>query len=318
MEKGHTQHVLDKGYLKYVNSMGDDAEIVEAARMSTGRGFVSWEPYKRCENCDAIGDAGMTTVGFEGCGIDTRKGAEHKWKDFPRGDMGFLEYIYSHRHMTPFEMPDLIVEFKAPIVVVWEWVRHRTQSFNIESGRYVQLSNEHYVPELSRFKKQSTVNKQDSGLELFDPADAAVFANLLAQEQEDNYENYENLCQHGVAKELARLNAPMSRYTRGRAKANLRNWLAFLLLRKQTHHSKPQWEIAQFAEAIGNIIKTLWPRTYELFEEHTLYAQTFSRTEMQLIRALLAGQHVRMTEAANDLGIKHRWINTLKSKLAEQ
>lgn len=278
LEKGYTQKVLDKGYLKLINWMGDDEEIVEAARMSTGRGFVGWLPYRRCELCDYVDGPKLP---------DCTDTGGHRWKEFPRGDVGFLEYIYSHKHMTPFEMPDLIVEFKAPIVVVWEWVRHRTQSFNIESGRYVQLANEHYVPDQSRFKKQSTINKQDSGLELFDPADAAMFATMLAGEQEQNYENYEYLVQHGVAKEVARLNAPMSRYTRGRAKANLRNWLAFLLLRKQSNHSKPQWEIAQYAEAIGTIIQTLWPRTYELFEEHTLYSETFSRSEMRILREMV-------------------------------
>lgn len=293
MEKGYTKKVLDHGYIKLVNFMGDDEEIVEAARMSTGRGFVSWEPYRRCEACDLV-DGPLWMASQPDCDGNP----DHKWKKFPRGDVGFMEYLYSHKHMTPFEMPDLIVEFKAPIMVIWEWVRHRTMSFNIESGRYSQLANEHYLPELSRFKKQSDSNKQDSGIEVFDPEVARVFIEMLKTEQDYIYENYDVMVQGGVAKELARLNAPMSRYSRGRVKANLRNWLAFLLLRKQTAHSKPQWEIAQFADAIGEIIQALYPRTYALFEEYTLYSETFSRTEMKLIRqvfnkvTLEAGQGV--------------------------
>lgn len=280
MEKGKTWNVLDKGYVKYIDSMGSDELIVETARMSTGRGFISWEPYKRCDKCDVVGDIGMTAVGFGGC----EGGEEHQWKSFPRGDMGFLEYIYSHRHATPFESPELMIEFKAPIVVLWQWVRHRTQSYNIESGRYIQLADEHYVPSPDRFKKQSTVNKQDSALEVFDPEVAALFIDMLQREQESNYENYDVMVQGGVANELSRLNAPMSRYTRARAKTDLRNWLSFLLLRLQSRHSNPQWEIAEYAKVVAEIIKHLYPRTYEMFEEHTLHAETFSRTEMNLIR----------------------------------
>lgn len=276
-QKGYTKKVLDHGYIKLINYMGDDEEIVEAARMSTGRGFVSWDQYSRCKVCDLV-----TIIGVSG-----RLCTHQDWQHFPRGDIGFMEYLYSHKHMTPFEMPDMVVEFKAPIMVIWELVRHRTMSFNIESGRYSQLANEHYLPELIRFAKQSSTNKQDSSLEIFDHSEARVIRDLLEAEQESIYKNYDNFVEQGLVKELARLNAPMSRYSRGRAKANLRNWLAFLLLRKQTQHSKPQWEIAQFADAIGEIIKSLYPRTYELFEEYTLYSETFSRSEMTALRALV-------------------------------
>jgi thymidylate synthase (FAD) len=313
LSKGQTWPVLDHGYVKYINSMGDDEEIVEAARMSTGRGFVSWEPYKRCETCDLV-DGPLWMASLPECDDS----AGHKWKNFPRGDVGFMEYLYSHKHMTPFEMPDLIIEFKAPIMVIWEWVRHRTMSFNIESGRYTQLANEHYLPSKDRFKKQSTTNKQDSSIELFDPDTAALFIEALAREQEQNYETYEDMVAGGVAKELARLNAPMARYSRGRVKANLRNWLAFLLLRKQTKHSNPQWEIAQYADVIGEIIKSLYPRTYELFEEYTLYAETFSRSEMRALRILLKKVGVNPEKGSltmDDPEFTARTIASLMAKL---
>ena len=54
MEKGWQQKVLDKGYVRYVDHMGSDEFIVECARMSTGGGFVSWEPYKKCSLCNCI------------------------------------------------------------------------------------------------------------------------------------------------------------------------------------------------------------------------------------------------------------------------
>jgi thymidylate synthase (FAD) len=55
---------------------------------------------------------------------------------------------------------------------------------------------------------------------------------------------------------------PVGRYSRMRASANLRNWLGFLTLRTAPN---AQWEIQQFANAVGYYIKEHFPRTYELF-----------------------------------------------------
>jgi len=66
----------------------------------------------------------------------------------------------------------------------------------------------------------------------------------------------------GVPKELARIDLPVGRYSRMRASTNLRNWLAFLTLRSAP---AAQWEIRQFADAVGTSIAKLYPRTWELF-----------------------------------------------------
>jgi thymidylate synthase (FAD) len=307
LQKGESWPVLDHGYVKFIGSMGDDTEIVEAARMSTGRGFVGWKPYRRCELCDYVDGPKLPEC-------PARPGG-HRWKDFPRGDMGFLEYMYSNQHMTPFEMCSLAIEVKAPIFVFREWHRHRTQKFNEFSARYAQMPNEHYLPALERIVKQSKTNKQASSSDPIDAAVAGHMLDALEREQESLYENYDYLIREGVANEIARINTPVSRYSKMRAKTDLRNWLGFLLLRKQSNHSKPQWEISQYANVVGDIIQKLWPRTYELFEEHTLYAETFSRSEMKIIRNILNGIPVRMTEEANDLDIDHRWVKSLIQKL---
>ena len=54
----------------------------------------------------------------------------------------------------------------------------------------------------------------------------------------------------------------MAQYSRMRASANLRNWLAFLTLRLDSH---AQYEIRQYAEAVGALLGELFPRTWELF-----------------------------------------------------
>lgn len=270
MNKGETVKVLDHGYLKFVDSMGTDEDVVAAARMSTGRGFVSWEQYWRCKKCDAI-TYPPTTSGLSAGPL----GCQHDWQDFPRGDLGLLETLWRDGHATPFEMCELVVEVQAPLFVFREWHRHRTQSYNEMSARYAQMPDLHYLPDVSRIQKQSTANKQGSG-EAFDTESAEGIQNLFSLEQKGLYDHYDRLCAVGVAREVARINTPVSRYSRMRAKANLRNWLGFLQLR---HHPKAQYEIRVYAEALAGLVAARWPRTWALFEEHTLHAVKLSRTE---------------------------------------
>jgi thymidylate synthase (FAD) len=75
---------------------------------------------------------------------------------------------------------------------------------------------------------------------------------------------YQRALNMGVPKELARIHLPVGRYSRMRASANLRNWLGFLTLRVA---SGAQWEIRQYADAVGTLIKQAFPRTWELFAE---------------------------------------------------
>jgi thymidylate synthase (FAD) len=273
------QHVLDHGYVKLIDSMGTDASIVEAARMSTGRGFVSWDPYERCKNCSWIFD------GHNGREITPRdRECQHAFVEkFPRGDFGLLDTLYSSGHSTPFEMCELAIEVQAPIMVFREWWRHRTQSVSEFSARYSQMPNLHYLPELSRVQKQSKTMKQGSG-EALPEAHARTFIDKMEREQGAIYANYNEAIEvGGIANELARINTPVSRYSKARVKTDLRNWLGFLQLRLAPN---AQYEIRQYAEAVARLVEALWPNTWQLFNEHTLGATRLSRTEMDVMRAL--------------------------------
>jgi thymidylate synthase (FAD) len=182
--------------------------------------------------------------------------------------------------MTPFEMCEIHVEVKAPIVVFREWHRHRVFSYNEFSARYSVMPNEHYVPASGRIAKQSKANKQSSG-EPFTEEEAVEICDRLAKEQEAVYFNYDQLIRAGVANEIARLNTPVSRYSKMRAKTDLRNWLGFLQLRMELNAQK---EIREYANAMAAIVKTLYPRTFALFVEHDFLASRFSRSEMELLR----------------------------------
>lgn len=216
--------VLDYGYVRLVEAWGSDEGIIEAARMSTNRGFQGWET-----------------------------------------DEKLLAYLYKNHHATPFEMAGMVIEVKAPIFVFREWHRHRTQSYNEMSARYIPLPNENYTPTKQRLFIAAGANKQAQGTgaalteEAADRWSAALQGLYLHAQ-----EVYEMGLSLGVPKELARLSVPVARYSKMRASANLRNWLAFLTLRQAPN---AQWEIRQYAAEVAQLISIEFPRTYKLFQE---------------------------------------------------
>ena|SRR3990167_7447733 len=218
--------VLDHGYIKFIESWGSDERIIESARMSTNKGFQGWET-----------------------------------------DAKLLAYLYRNNHATPFEMAGMIIEVKAPIFVFREWHRHRTQSYNEMSARYVPIPDEHYVPTIDRILIDNvpTGNRQASSTgAVVTRTNAVDWLAQIVSLNEQLQRVYTNALEVGIPKELARLVIPVSRYSKMRASANLRNWLAFLTLRLD---SKAQWEIREYARVVGSMIAEKFPRTWELFCE---------------------------------------------------
>jgi thymidylate synthase (FAD) len=78
-----------------------------------------------------------------------------------------------------------------------------------------------------------------------------------------------------------------------RAKANLRNWLGFLMLRKAPD---AQWEIRQYADIVGQIVESIWPRTYALFLEHDFKSVRLSNSEVERLAYVLDGLEVSLRE----------------------
>jgi len=248
--------VLDHGYIELVESWGSDERIIEAARMSTNKGFLGWGPKGECTGTVEAACSGVVCErGTVGCSVNHA------------GDEKLLRYLWEHKHATPFEMAGMIIEVQAPIFVFREWHRHRTQSYNELSARYTQMPNLHYVPSVERILTggQSKKNKQSSDSLNISIESAESIRQQLADTQQRLYNEYEALLNVvGLSKELARINTPVSRYSRMRACANLRNWLAFLTLRLD---AAAQWEIRQYAQVVGTIIANIFPRTWELFSQ---------------------------------------------------
>jgi thymidylate synthase (FAD) len=220
---------------------------------------------------ELIDHMGTDQTIIESARMSTGKGFEG-WEK----DQRLLTYLYRNRHTTPFEMCEMTIEVKGPIMVFREWQRHRTMSFNEMSARYVQMPNEHYVPEVGRITLQAKDNKQGSSAKRH-PEATDIQANIR-NEQYLIYKNYDSFVETGVAREIARINTPVSRYSVMRVKTDLHNWLNFLRLRMAP---SAQWEIREFANVVGAMIGQLYPRTYALFLEHTLHSLTLSQSEVQ-------------------------------------
>jgi thymidylate synthase (FAD) len=253
--------ILDHGYLQLIESWGSDERIIEAARMSTGKGFLGWGPTCDVKLDDKFCGEPVTMKDIYG-GYQCLK---HGTVGAKPGDEKLLKYLWDNKHATPFEMAGMTIEVQAPIFVFREWHRHRTASYNEMSARYTPLPDVNYVPTVERLMVNSKTNKQAGtikGAEELTEANAVAFQRALVDLYASAQRTYEWALGSGVPKELARVHLPVGRYSRMRASANLRNWLAFLTLRMAP---AAQYEIRQYANALAEWIKLAFPRTYQLF-----------------------------------------------------
>lgn len=187
--------VLDHGFVRLVDHMGNDLSIVRNARVSY--------------------DA------------DWRAG------DDKGSDARLIRYLYKHRHNTPFEAVTVTFDVKAPIFVYRQWHRHRTQSYNELSARYRPLPEEFYIPEAEQITTQSKDNKQMRTDETHPQADE--FRHIIDTQNKTAFDTYRYLLDQGCPRELARTVLPLGTYSHMFATANLHNWFNFLRERLHPH-----------------------------------------------------------------------------------
>ena len=218
--------VLDHGYVRLVDHMGDDLSIVRNARQSF----------------DAQWRAG----------------------DDEGSDKRLLNYLWSNKHTTPFESVEFQFEVHAPIFVIRQWHRHRTWSYNELSARYTDLPEEFYVPRLDVIGKQSRNNKQARDVSEVG-GDAYVIRDTIKETCEDSFAQYRLLLDQGCPRELARGVLPMNTYTNMFAKVDLLNLLKFLDLRLHPHAQWEIQQYAQaMLDLIENHVPNtvaVWERT---------------------------------------------------------
>ena len=251
--------VLDHGFVRVIDYMGDDAAIVQAARVSYGKGTKSVS-----------------------------------------SDAGLINYLLRHRHTTPFEMCEIKLHVKLPIFVARQWIRHRTANVNEYSARYSVLDREFYLPAPEHLAAQSTANRQGRGTVL-QGDEAGDVLDLLKTDATRAFDHYRTMLNEdedgrpvdpertGLARELARINLPLSAYTQWYWKVDLHNFMHFLALRADPH---AQYEIRVYADALVSVLERWVPATFAAFRDYRLEAAEISGPALAVVRRLLAGEPV--------------------------
>jgi thymidylate synthase (FAD) len=233
-------------------------------------------------------------------------------------DRELIRYLMRHKHTSPFEMVEFKFHVKLPIFVARQWIRHRTANVNEYSGRYSQMKNEFYLPELEQLRHQSSMNKQARGNEKLPEGEAVSILERMDEIQQKLFMEYESYLSQDLARELSRINLPLSTYTEWYWKIDLHNLLHFLRLRLDWH---AQYEIRVYAGKIAELIKPIVPLTYEAFEDYTVNSLSFSKQELSVLN-LMMNKNIPEEKILNDKGIKGlelkefmKKIETLKSNI---
>jgi|YNPBryulayer2012_1023412.scaffolds.fasta_scaffold03743_2 thymidylate synthase (FAD) len=259
---------LDHGFVRLVDWMGDDTSIVQAARVSYGKG--------------------------------TKSVSE---------DTALIRYLMRNMHTSPFEMVEFKFHVKLPIFVARQWIRHRTANVNEYSGRYSEMPDEFYLPQPDQIRSQSSTNKQGRSSETIPQANEII--SRMQKTQQILHDEYSDFLDMGLARELARINLPLSNYTEWYWKIDLHNLFHFLRLRLDSH---AQYEIRVYADAIAKIIKQIVPIAYQAFEDYTLNAVRFSKNELNALKLMICND-IPSDETLSSLGLSKREIAEFKEKI---
>ena len=182
-------------------------------------------------------------------------------------------------------MGEIVLHVGMPIFVARQWVRHRTASLNEYSGRYSVMPMMFYTPDRQHLTTQSVNNKQGRSDNLLSPMMHQHHTEVGDKVRELAVEHYRELLADDVAKELARIDLPLSMYTYWYWKMDLHNLLHFLSLRA---HSHAQYEIRAYANAIMGMVKEWAPLTFEAFMDYRMNGASFGRQERMMLGRLIA------------------------------
>lgn len=176
---------------------------------------------------------------------------------------GLIRYLYSHHHTSPFEMVEMKFQIRLPIFVMRQWIRHRTANLNEYSGRYSIMPRVWYVPQTADIKGQHSTNKQasDGALEF---TEATTVQSIIDRISAETFDQYEELLNMGVSREMARIILPLNMYTEIVWKMDLNNMLKFLWLRDDSY---AQPEIQAYAKVISDFVAEKFPMTYAAYRQ---------------------------------------------------
>lgn len=238
-----TKSVLDKGYVRLVDTLGSDLSVVNAARVS----------------------------------YDKESG------EFSLRDEKLLAYLLKHGHTSPLRHCAMTFEVYAPLLVARQWWKCAVSSTHVDdqngwnesSRRYVTENEEYYIPQAWEWRSAPATSKQGSGEPLpfilsgsdDTPTEAVgdYWTNKLLEVTESGQKLYQEALEAGVAPELARLFIPAyALYVRWRWTASLA--AVFNFLDQRLEHDA-QYEIQKYAQAVRDLTVSKFPKTMEARNE---------------------------------------------------
>jgi thymidylate synthase (FAD) len=224
--------VLDKGYVKLINNMGSDLDVVNSARVSF--------------------DKEVSSLGEK--------------------DLSLINFLVKHKHDSTLRHCIMTFEVYAPLMVARQWYKHAVSSshlddqlgWNESSRRYITEQEEFYVPNPTQWRSTPENRKQGSGEALSAEIGAKYYMRLLASINR-GIEDYKEALKDGVAPEQARLLIPAyAMYVRWRWTASLNAILHFVSLREK---EDAQYEIREYAKAINFSVHQQYPNTSKAWNE---------------------------------------------------
>ena len=269
--------VLDHGFIRVIDYMGDDSSIVQSARVSYGKGT------KKISNDKGLIKYLMRhrhSTPFEMCEIKfhiklpifiARQWIRHRTANVNE---------YSARYSI------LDKEFYIPSAE-----NLAAQSAINNQGRGDALTDDEASNVIQILKKDSE----------------QTYSNYETLLNESSEGNIIDESKSGIARELARMNLTLNTYTQWYWKIDLNNLLHFLALRADDH---AQYEIRVYADAMLEIVKKWVPLTYEAFEDYRIGGTELSAKEVNLMIKLLKGEKVSFEEE----GLSKREWSELKRK----
>jgi thymidylate synthase (FAD) len=220
--------VLDKGYVRLVDTLGDDLSVVNAARVSY----------------DKEGEV------------------------FGPKDEKLIQFLIREGHTSPFRHAALTFEVYAPLFVARQWWKYAVASTHIDdqngwnesSRRYITENEEFYIPSASSWRSKPENSKQGSG----EPIHFSLghhYTNKLNEFVKLGTDLYHEAMDDGVAPEIARLFLPAyGMYVRWRWTVSLQGVMTFL---DQRLEHDAQKEIQDYALAVKDLAHQAFPETFK-------------------------------------------------------
>ncbi len=234
--------VLDNGHVEYLSHMGSDLFVVNAARVSFNK-ESKWE----------------------GCQEDYSWHPERKepfTNHLSDKDIKLLTYLGKNNHWTPFAHPQISLRIKAPIFIRAQLGKHQVGFvMNEVSRRYVTYEPEFYTP-LWRNAPNNGAKQGSSGF----MANVTPLRDSFQDHCDNSMELYKEMLAAGVAPEQARAALPQAMYTEWWWTGSLAAYARVYAQRIDAHS---QWEVQQYAKAIGEIIEPLFPESWKVLTQST-------------------------------------------------